>query len=80
MSQSSQSGFSWEIDDNFLDKESEKMYIERLFNYPLQQSRRMKSGELHFFDHPLIGVLIVIRPYELESTTPELVETMPSSM
>lgn len=63
-SQASQQ-FSWEIDDNFLDVESEKMYIERLFNYSLKQSRRVRSGELRLFDHPLFSMLIMIRPYEL---------------
>jgi hypothetical protein len=26
----------------------------------LKQSRRMRSGELHYFDHPLFGVLVRI--------------------
>jgi len=59
--------FSWEIDDDFLTKESEKMYVEKLFNYPLRQSRRMRSKELHYFDHPLFGMLIMITPYEKDS-------------
>ena len=57
--------FSWEIGENFLEVDSRKMYKERLFNYQLKQSRRVRSGELHFFDHPMIGLLIMIRPYEL---------------
>lgn len=28
----------------------------------LQASRRMRSGELHFLDHPLFGVLILVTP------------------
>ena len=31
----------------------------------LQQSRRMKSKELHYLDHPHIGLLVKIVPYEL---------------
>jgi len=57
--------FSWEISDDFLESESEKIYIERLFNYSLKQSRKVRSGELHFFDHPLLGLFIIVRPYEL---------------
>jgi hypothetical protein len=57
--------FSWEIGDDFLETESEKIYVERLFNYTLKQSRKVRSGELHFFDHPLLGLFIIIRPYEL---------------
>ncbi|MCW8878603.1 MAG: peptidoglycan binding protein CsiV [Kangiellaceae bacterium] len=59
--------FSWEIGDDFLNTESQKMYIEKLFNYPMQQSRRVRSKELHYFDHPLFGMLIIITPYEKES-------------
>lgn len=56
--------FSWQIDDNFLQNEVEKIYIERLFNYALTQSRRLKSGELNYFDHPLFGLLVMIRPLD----------------
>lgn len=31
----------------------------------LNQQRRMRSEELHFLDHPLMGLLIQITPYEL---------------
>ncbi len=65
--QANNSQFTWEIDENFLQTETEKMYIERLFNYPLTQSRRLRSGELHYFDHPLLGVLILITPYDIET-------------
>ncbi|WP_444993999.1 CsiV family protein [Aliikangiella sp. IMCC44359] len=79
LTQSKKSQFSWEIDDNFLETESEKLYIERLFNYSLKQSRKIKSGELHFFDHPLIGVLIMIRPYTIEPANPQDLPTLSSS-
>lgn len=62
--------FSWEIDENFLQTESEVMYIERLFDYPFIQSSRVRSGELRYFDHPLLGVLVIIRPYELKTNAP----------
>ena len=29
----------------------------------LQQTRKMRSGELHYIDHPILGVLIKIIPY-----------------
>ena len=54
----------WQFDENFLLRESEKIYITRLFNYPLNQTRRLRSGELHYFDHPLIGMLVMIRSYQ----------------
>ncbi|MCK4704001.1 MAG: hypothetical protein KAT90_00855, partial [Gammaproteobacteria bacterium] len=31
-------------------------------SYPLQAHRRMRSKELHYIDHPLIGILIQINP------------------
>jgi Peptidoglycan-binding protein, CsiV len=30
--------------------------------YPLHVERRLRSGELHYFDHPAFGVLLQIRP------------------
>jgi Peptidoglycan-binding protein, CsiV len=64
--------FAWQFDSDFLSQDSEKVYTEKLFNYPLKQTRRMRSTELHYFDHPKIGMLVVIRPYELETDSEEL--------
>ncbi len=33
----------------------------------VKQSRRMRSKEIHYLDHPRIGLLIVLTPYELET-------------
>ncbi len=35
--------------------------------YPMFETRQMISNELHYLDHPAIGVLIEVRPYELPS-------------
>lgn len=32
--------------------------------YRLKQERRMRSGELHYIDHPAFGLLAVVKPYE----------------
>lgn len=32
--------------------------------YHLKAERRMRSGEVHYFDHPFFGVIAVVRPYE----------------
>ena len=32
--------------------------------YHLVESRRMRSKELHYLDHPVLGVLLLITPYE----------------
>ena len=66
----SQSDLVWQYDDNFLLEEPQKNYRERLFNYPLKQKRRMRSTELHYFDHPLLGMLVVITPYENQPQEP----------
>lgn len=33
----------------------------------LQQARRMRSGEMHYVDHPLLGLLIKLTPVDLEA-------------
>ncbi|MGE0371698.1 MAG: peptidoglycan binding protein CsiV [Gammaproteobacteria bacterium] len=32
--------------------------------YRLQQSRRVNSGEVHYFDHPAFGVLVKLTPFD----------------
>lgn len=32
--------------------------------YHIRTHRRMRSNELHYIDHPLIGVLVIARPYK----------------
>ncbi len=32
--------------------------------YPLNSHARMRSKELHYIDHPLVGMLIQINPVE----------------
>jgi acyl carrier protein phosphodiesterase len=31
---------------------------------PIEQRRRMRSGELHYVDHPLVGILVMVTPWE----------------
>jgi len=38
--------------------------------YRMQAHRRMRSGELHYIDHPLMGALIKITPFELPKPIP----------
>lgn len=37
----------------------------------MNQQRRMRSEELHYLDHPIIGLLIRVTPYELPETSEE---------
>jgi hypothetical protein len=38
--------------------------------YHLSAERTMRSGELHYFDHPAFGVLIKVTPVKPDSRTP----------
>ena len=38
--------------------------------YRLQTQRQVRSGELHYFDHPAFGVLVTITPAPVEPETP----------
>ncbi|MEF8833521.1 MAG: CsiV family protein [Halofilum sp. (in: g-proteobacteria)] len=42
---------------------------EAMLSFPFSQSRRMRSGELHYLDHPLIGMLVLVTPYEEDQET-----------
>lgn len=36
-----------------------------MINYRLKEARRIKSKEIHYFDHPAFGILLHVTPYEL---------------
>ena len=36
----------------------------------IHQSRRMRSHELHYIDHPLVGIIVRARPYLDKPITP----------
>ena len=50
-------------DDATAAKEINKNLISKQ-TYPMQIHRRMRSKELHYIDHPLVGLLIQINPAE----------------
>ncbi len=35
-----------------------------LHRFRMQQHRRMRSGEIHYLDHPMFGVIVLATPYE----------------
>lgn len=35
-----------------------------LLSFPVHQQRRMRSRELHYLDHPVVGVLVLVTPRE----------------
>ncbi len=38
--------------------------VNRLISYPFKQKRRMRSGETHYLDHPLLGLIIKVTRVE----------------
>lgn len=40
------------------------LYIPEILTVNLNQARRMRSKELHFIDHPLLGILVEMKPVE----------------
>lgn len=39
---------------------------QKMISFPFVQQRRMRSGNLHYLDHPVIGMLVLITPHETE--------------
>lgn len=44
----------------------------------LQQKRRMRSKEIHYIDHPVVGILFYATPYELPSSLAPETATAPN--
>ncbi len=44
------------------DEQSPMVGINRVFH--MQQSREMRSTEFHYIDHPAMGIVILVDPYE----------------
>lgn len=44
-------------------EENDGFYVSAIF--PMQDSRDMRSNEFHYLDHPAMGILIQVFPYEL---------------
>lgn len=50
--------------DNTLDATASANLVSEIIT--LKQSRRMRSNELHYIDHPRLGIIVKISPYEVE--------------
>lgn len=44
---------------------------ETLQNFNMFETRRMRSKEIHYFDHPLIGIIVRVIPYEIPEDEPD---------
>ena len=42
-----------------------------LQNFGMFETRRMRSKELHYFDHPLMGIIVRVIPYEIKAVEPD---------
>ncbi|WP_455211988.1 CsiV family protein [Kaarinaea lacus] len=64
-----------------MSREPTPIMIERpvLQDYRLFETRRMRSTEIHYFDHPLMGIVVKVTPYEVEVpvANPPAVTTIP---
>ena len=40
--------------------------------FRLQESRRMRSSEIHYFDHPKFGAIALVTPYEIPTVEVKL--------
>ncbi len=51
------------------DSEQESRYYPSRV-YHMQQSREMRSTEFHYLDHPALGIVVMVEPYELPEAPP----------
>jgi hypothetical protein len=49
----------------------------QLINYPLKTQRRMRSGKLHYIDHPVLGIMVQAEKYVPPEPEPEPVVESP---
>jgi hypothetical protein len=63
-----------------IEKFDEEEFLQRRFYAPynhallLQQKRRMRSGELHYIDHPQLGIIIKLTPFTFDPVLPPVTE------
>jgi len=48
--------------------------------FRLRESRRMRSKEIHYLDHPFMGLVVVITPVELPEAEEEIQPTRPQNI
>lgn len=53
------------IDNHLPGLETKITYVNQLTSHPMKQHRRVRSKEVHYFDHPSMGMIIQIRRFEI---------------
>ncbi len=61
------SDFSFELDSDT--SHSPSYIVDRIIMNT--QSRRMRSGEIHYLDHPILGIIVQVTPWQPEVSTSE---------
>jgi len=60
--------FETDFDENLLSINSQQneslLKINFLKAYSMHQKRRIRSKKIHYFDHPLMGVILLVTPYD----------------
>lgn len=56
----------YQINNSDTDSTTEDAVVENK-NFPMSIHRRMRSKELHYIDHPLVGILIQINPSKVDN-------------
>ncbi len=62
-----EAGATEDSENSFINEENlveETIKVEYLQPYQLLQKRRVRSKEVHYFDHPVLGVMVLITPYD----------------
>ncbi len=71
--ESDDSDWHYDLDNYSFEESNELIFLDQLIHYPMQQYRRIKRKDIHFFDHPLYGLLIrVTRFDETKNKTPDV--------
>jgi hypothetical protein len=61
-----------------LDDNQQSLRTNALYQFSIQKHRRMRSKELHYLDHPLLGILVQITPVEEKVTRRESAVEIPA--
>ncbi|MCL1139810.1 peptidoglycan binding protein CsiV [Shewanella pneumatophori] len=64
-------------DSNTVETASQEVTTPFLYSIPMTQNRRVRSDEVHYFDHPKMGMIIQIR--KMEHPTARVAEPVPQA-
>jgi len=48
-----------------IDEATETTWVRKLTSHPMKQHRKVRSKEIHYFDHPNLGMIIQIRRFKI---------------